>query len=107
MASPAGFCLPLAQTHQKLGGEAIYFFERKASKFLETYLRKHSSGSKLTSMKATNFHGSNLKVVLLPWKLMEVVLLPWKLVEAIPSTSADFHVCPIAYLLPLTSIDFY
>ena len=25
-ASPAGFCLPLAQTHQKLGGKAIYFF---------------------------------------------------------------------------------
>ena len=26
VASPAGFCLPLAQTHEKLGGKAIYFF---------------------------------------------------------------------------------
>ena len=38
-ASPAGLCSSLAQTHQKLGGKAIYFFWRKASKFLETYFR--------------------------------------------------------------------
>ena len=35
--------LPLAQTHQNPGGKAIYFFMRKASKFLEKYFRKHSN----------------------------------------------------------------
>ena len=35
--------LPLAQTHKKLGRKAIYFFQRNASKFLETYFRKHSN----------------------------------------------------------------
>ena len=42
-ASPAGFFLPLAQTHQNPGGKAIWFFMRKASTFLKTYFRKHSS----------------------------------------------------------------
>ena len=42
-ASTAGFCLPLAQTHQKLGGKATYVFYRKASNFLETYFRKHAT----------------------------------------------------------------
>ena len=34
-ASPAGFCLPLliGQTHQKLGGKAIYFLFAAASNF--------------------------------------------------------------------------
>ena len=37
--SPSGFRLPLAQTHQKLGLKAIFFFLRKGSNFLETYFR--------------------------------------------------------------------
>ena len=42
---PCRIFLPLliAQTQQNPDGKAIYFFMRKASKFLETYFRKHSN----------------------------------------------------------------
>ena len=41
-ASPAGFFLPLAQTHLNLG-KAIHFFKGKESKCPKTYFRTHSN----------------------------------------------------------------
>ena len=49
-ASPAGFFLPLAQTHQNPGGKAIYFFMRKASTFFKTYFGKHYYRRKNTTI---------------------------------------------------------
>ena len=45
-ASPAGFCLPLAQVHLNLGGKATHLFQRKESKFVKIYILEHSTTKK-------------------------------------------------------------
>ena len=54
-ASPAGFCLPLAQAHQQLGGRQ-FTFVRKASTFLGEYFRKHSINVSVAVESLENVH---------------------------------------------------